>query len=142
FPFQVRNTSSRPVDLVAVEPIRQAGVEVDGFFVTGPQTPSWSTDHFLGWPPETWPDDDPDAAPTPKLTDFHDVDGFTVKPKPENPESREAWGKHDLYSDLSNEATIVMKYRLQPTAQNGGVKGFRVAYRLPGHRARTLEVPH
>lgn len=144
FPFQVRTTSYQAVELVSVVPLRERGVEIGGLFVTGPHIPSLSLGVFKGWPPEPWLGDQGDvgAIPTPKVSDFHPVKGFIVKAKPKGQQERTAWGEHRLYSDLVNEATIVMKYRLKPGSETGGVRGFAITYRLPGGRLHRLKVPN
>ena len=145
-PFSVQNTSDRPVHIVAVHPSKLVNVKIGGFYMIGPRVPSLANAVLRGWPPVNGPpnisplSDKSNQPSMPTLHEFHRVEGFIVHAKPKGKEAI-AFGPHRLYSDLSNEATLVMKYRLEAGKRVGFVKGFTVEYRISGDRSRTLSVP-
>ncbi len=146
-PFSVENRSTRPVEILDVDPSEVVNVKIAEFYVIGPRVPSLANAVLRGWPPVQGP---PNVSPqsdkgnqpsVPTLGEFHSVKGFVVDPKSRKAQARILFGTHQLYSDLPNEATIVMKYRLVDGKRVGFVRGFTLRYRIHGHRARTLDAP-
>lgn len=146
-PFSVQNLAPSQTEIVRIEPIKTVNVEVDGFAMIGPRIPSPVSEIWRGWPPSRSsvngfdPEDTRNQVQFPTVRDFHQVAGFKVRGKPPQPQHRIAFGSHRLYSDLSNEATVAMRFQLKPGKSTGYVEGFRVVYKTGGHSPRTLVVP-
>ena len=137
-PVTFQNVTTAPVEILKVEPIDVDGVEVAEVYLSGPRTPAWNG-VFPGWPPGT-----PGEAGgmDPRISDFKPVEGFMVNPAESGATAAAGAGMPDVPKGLPNEATIVLKIRLEPGRDRGSVNGFKVTYRAEDDTEQVVQIPN